>query len=81
MRLYLFFLLLMAAGVAGARTVTGTVVSDRDSSAVAGAACRLLADGKLLTGVSTDASGNFSLETDARTALTLEVSMTGFTPT
>lgn len=81
MRLYFFFLLLMAAGVAGARTVSGTVVSDRDSTELSGASCRLLADGKQLTSTTTDASGSFSLNTDVRTALVLEVSMTGFTPT
>lgn len=63
------------------RTISGAVVSDLDSAAVAGATCRLIADDKLLAGTTTDASGNFTLSTDDKTRLSLQISMSGFNST
>ena len=64
-----------------ARTVSGTVLGDNDSTAIAGASCRLAADGKFITGVDTDASGTFAIETDVKSRLLLEIGMTGYNTT
>lgn len=77
----LTFTLLCSVSVLNARTIQGIVLSSNDSTAVAGASCRLLSDGKLITGASTDADGSFSLETGLKSALNLQVSMTGYSPT
>ncbi len=77
--------LFACAGMLGtevqARTVQGLVLSSNDSTAVVGADCRLLADGKFLSGTAADAQGGFILETEDRSPLTLEISMAGFSPT
>ena len=65
----------------GARTVQGTVLSASDSTAVAGANCRLITEGKIIAATTADATGAFSLETDIKNVLNLEISMTGFSPT
>lgn len=81
-RLSAIILLLVVAGeVAEARTVYGTVMSEIDSTAVAGATCRLLVDNLLVAGTTSGASGEFSLDTDAESALTLEIGMTGYAGT
>lgn len=77
----LLLVLLCAAQLLSARAIQGTVLASNDSTAVAGATCRLLADGKLLSGASTDVNGAFLIETHAKSALNLEISMTGFSPT
>ncbi|MDE6286338.1 MAG: hypothetical protein K2L99_05025, partial [Muribaculaceae bacterium] len=64
-----------------ARTIQGTVLSSNDSTAVAGANCLLKADGKTIGAANADANGAFLLETDNKSALTLDISMTGFSPT
>lgn len=64
-----------------ARTIQGVVLSSNDSTAVAGATCRLISEGKLITGVAADAVGAFLLETNLKTSLNLEVSMTGYSST
>lgn len=64
--------------VLNARTIQGKVLSAGDSTAVAGANCRLMSDGKLLSGATADGEGAFSLETEAKSVLNLEISMTGF---
>lgn len=77
----LTFTLLCSVSVLNARTIQGIVLSSNDSTAVAGASCRLLSDGWLITGASTGADGSFSLETGLKSALNLEISMTGYFPT
>lgn len=64
-----------------ARTIQGVVLSSNDSTAVAGATCRIISEGKLITGVAADAVGAFLLETNLKTSLNLEVSMTGYSST
>lgn len=64
-----------------ARTIQGVVLSSNDSTAVAGATCRLMSEGKLITGATADAVGTFLLETNLKTSLNLEVSMTGYSST
>ncbi|MDE6497181.1 MAG: outer membrane beta-barrel protein [Muribaculaceae bacterium] len=80
-----FFLLLItliySIPTLGARTIQGIVLSGTDSTAVAGANCQLRSDGKLIGGTTADADGAFTLETDNKSSLTLEVSMTGFSST
>lgn len=56
-------------------------MSSNDSTAVAGATCRLMSEGKLITGATADADGAFLLETNLKTSLNLEVSMTGYSST
>lgn len=77
----LTFTLLCSVSVLNAKTIQGIVLSSNDSTAVAGASCRLLSDGRLITGASTGADGSFSLETGLKSALNLEISMTGYSPT
>lgn len=77
----LLFTLLCYLAAMNARTVQGIVLSANDSTAVVGANCRLLSAGKLIAGTATDATGAFSLETDVKSTLNLEVSMTGFSST
>lgn len=77
----LILTLLCSLSALNARTIQGIVLSSNDSTAVAGASCRLLSDGKLITGASTGADGSFSLETGLKSALNLQVSMTGYSPT
>ncbi len=61
-----------------ARSVSGIVVSDRDSTAVPGAACRLTGGGGACAAGD---DGRFALDTDSREAATLEVSAPGYSPT
>ncbi|MDE6683228.1 MAG: outer membrane beta-barrel protein [Muribaculaceae bacterium] len=61
-----------------ARTIQGMVLSSNDSTAVAGANCKLTTGDKFLTASSTGENGRFSLETDAKDALNLDVSMPGY---
>lgn len=80
--MYRYILLILSlisfSSVAKARTIQGIVLSSNDSTAIVGASCRLLSDGKFLTGTSTGTDGTFSLQTDLKSSLDLEVSMTGF---
>lgn len=64
-----------------ARTISGAVFSANDSTAVAGAQCRLLSGDRLLQSTSAGVDGAFSLSTDLKTSLTLVVLMTGFSST
>lgn len=64
-----------------ARTIGGTVLADTDSTAVAGATCRLLADNQTLAAADTDSAGIFTLNTDIKSYLTLEIGMTGYNTT
>lgn len=83
MKRFLSLLLVLAASlpIIQARTISGIVISDSDSTAVAGATCRLLGDQKYISGTSTDADGAFTLQTDMKSKLSLEVSMTGYEST
>ena len=64
-----------------ARTIQGYVVSASDTTAVVGANCRLMSEGKLITGTNANTQGEFILETELKSALDLEISMTGFSST
>lgn len=80
-RFALFLVLAGCHSALNARSIQGVVMSANDSTAVIGANCRLLSSGKILTGTVTDAAGAFSLQTDEKASLALEISMTGFSST
>lgn len=61
-----------------ARSIKGEVRSDKDSTVVAGASCRLMSGSQFINGVTTDNNGGFDISTNVRAKLVLEVSMTGF---
>lgn len=63
------------------RTITGTVLSDNDSTALVGATCKLLSEGRMVGAATANADGHFALGTDLRTRLTVEISMVGYSPT
>lgn len=68
-------------GTIHARDISGTVLSENDSTALPGAICSLRAeDGKTIGTVSAAADGSFSISTERKTRLMLEVGMTGFNP-
>ncbi len=79
------FAILLAALIAAvslqARTIKGTVLSDADSTAVVGAACKLMSGQQLVQGVVSDAQGVFVFSTSAKGKLALEITMVGFSPT
>ena len=64
-----------------ARTIQGEVRSDKDSTAIAGASCRLMLGSQFITGVSTNDNGSFEISTNVKADVNLEVSMEGYTPT
>ena len=78
--LFLLFLI-CSFPILSARTIQGYVVSATDSTAVVGANCELISEGKLLTGTLVNAEGKFILETVVKSPLDLEISMTGFSST
>lgn len=61
-----------------ARTISGVIYSDSDSTSVVGASCRLFSGDNFIGGTATDGRGAFELDTDIKSKLRLEVSMTGF---
>lgn len=77
-------LLLLAATLAAAamqaRTIRGDVRSESDSTAVAGAQCRLMAGTEAIAGATTDAAGRFDIASAPASKLVLEISMPGFNP-
>lgn len=73
--------LICSLQVLTARTIQGMILSSNDSIAVAGANCRLMSDGKFVSGTTANDRGAFSLETEVKSVLNLEISMTGFSLT
>lgn len=61
-----------------ARTISGVIYSDSDSTSVVGASCRLFSGDNFIGGTATDGRGAFELDTDIKSKLRLVVSMTGF---
>ncbi len=74
--------LLLASGMLGtqARTIQGTVMNASDSTAISGAKCRLISDGKTLTSSTSGANGVFSIEINSKEATNLEIEKSGFYP-
>lgn len=79
--LFLILALITAAFPASSRTISGTVLSDKDSTAIVGASCRLMADSRFLAGTTTGSSGAFEINTDIRAAIELEIAMMGYDTT
>ncbi|MDE7418980.1 MAG: hypothetical protein K2N35_02090 [Muribaculaceae bacterium] len=77
----LFLGLICSFTAVNARTIQGIVLSAVDSTAVAGAECILSSGSETLAGTVSGNGGHFSLETMAKSALTLEISMTGLSST
>lgn len=77
----LFLTIVCSAAILNGRNIAGTVLSSNDSTAISGAGCRIFHGDKLLTGTTADSNGQFSLTTEDKSALRLEISMTGFSPT
>lgn len=78
---FLLICLICSLPALEARTIQGKVLSANDSTAVIGANCRFMADGKLISGTTSDNDGNFSWETGIKSVLNLEISMIGFSST
>lgn len=75
------FILVAAAAIpAHARQIQGTVYAENDSTAIPGALCELRTEGTTLSSTITGQNGAFSLTTDRKTPLTLNISMAGFSP-
>ncbi len=74
-------MLFYSVATLSARTISGIILSSKDSTAVVGANCRLLSGGKQIAATVAGTNGDFSLETDLKTALNLEVLMTGYSST
>lgn len=64
-----------------ARTIQGEIRSDKDSTVVAGATCRLMSGPQFINGVTTNENGFFEISTNVKSNLILEISMTGFSST
>ncbi|MCM1032921.1 MAG: outer membrane beta-barrel protein [Odoribacter sp.] len=63
-----------------ARTIRGDVRYENDSTAAAGAACRLSGT-QFITGVTTDINGAFEITTNVKSNVTLEIAMAGYNTT
>lgn len=83
MQRFNIFLLLCLISISSlsARTVRGIVLAASDSTAVAGAECRLLDGAKVVAGCKSGADGAFSLDVAGKSALTLEIGFTRFRTT
>lgn len=77
------FILAFIAGIAGiqARTITGRVIAENDSTPLPGAVCSLVVNERSVAAVEADAQGKFSLQTPIKSSLNLEVGMAGFEAT
>lgn len=64
-----------------ARTISGSVLSSNDSTAVIGASCSQLSDGQTVAGVATDTGGNILLKTELDNVLTLSITAPGYSST
>ncbi|MDE7407095.1 MAG: carboxypeptidase-like regulatory domain-containing protein, partial [Muribaculaceae bacterium] len=73
--------LTLAASSLYGRSITGTVLADSDSTAIAGAICQLKDGNRIVNAVATSADGRFSFAVDVKSSLTLEISMTGYCAT
>lgn len=77
----LFLAFICCSALLNARTISGIVLSSKDSTAVAGANCRLISGSDFITGTAADSTGAFGLETELKTDLNLEITMAGYSPT
>ncbi len=75
------FLLLLTIPSLPARLIQGKVLAANDSTAIAGATCRLLAEGKFITGAESGPEGGFAIETTLQSPLSLEIYLSGYAGT
>lgn len=78
---FLYIVLLTSFLSVNARTISGIVLAESDSSVIAGAECRLMSGKDVILAQTSDAEGRFSFETDVKSRLNLELSFTGYTAT
>lgn len=72
---------MMSAVSAWSRTISGKVYSDADSTAIAGAACKLMSGGAVIEGTVSDTDGKFKLNAKYSGAVSLEISQPGYRTT
>lgn len=58
--------------------IKGRILSMYDSTAIAGASCRLFSGERFVTGTATDNNGSFKIASGIKSPVTLKVSMTGY---
>lgn len=83
-RIYTLLLLLVVVwgtSVMSARQISGKILSDTDSTAVAEAICVLKAGDKVITTTASGLDGSFELRTPEKGAMRLEVSKSGYADT
>lgn len=79
---YISVVILLLAGLTiEARTISGMVFIESDSTAAPGVTCRLFRGTTLLATVQTDGTGAFGLSTDEQSELLLELTLTGMAST
>lgn len=71
----------VACVVMQARNISGIVVAENDSSALAGASCSLIDGDKVIAGAIAGADGAFSISTGQSAALKVEISFSGYNST
>ncbi|MDE6549129.1 MAG: TonB-dependent receptor family protein [Muribaculaceae bacterium] len=65
---------------AEARSIKGQVLNATDSTALAGAVCRLSADTQPILSTSTDSDGNFHFDIDIQSKIDISIEKEGFSP-
>ena len=63
---FLYIVLLTSFLSVNARTISGIVLAESDSSVIAGAECRLMSGKDVILAQTSDAEGRFSFETDVK---------------
>lgn len=80
-QLYLLLMMFLAGCLtSGARVISGQVMSESDSTAIAGAVCRMKVDSTVVASAVTDERGRFVLNSETKQKATVTVSMTGYSP-
>lgn len=79
-RITILLIALLTIASLSAADIKGTILSASDSTAVAGASCRLMADSSMVAAAVSEGDGSFTLKTALKRPLRLEISMTGYSP-
>ncbi|MDE5840909.1 MAG: hypothetical protein K2H49_08315, partial [Muribaculaceae bacterium] len=82
MKQLFIFMTMLATAIMGAeaRTIRGCVFNAADTTAIAGAACSLIADGQILQNTNTLTDGTYTFDTETESAASLEIEKTGYSP-
>lgn len=78
--IFVIYAVIFAVCNVNARTISGTVISEKDSTAVTGAICELKIANSTKASAVCNENGRFAITTDLPDAATLIISMTGYTP-